>query len=334
MENIKKILIKLPKSESMVINAFPLLLQLGERYPKAEINLLLDYDQSWVLNFLPFKVLSYKMPKEKMNLLEIHQYCANFHDIFNIDLFFDFENTLQSSFLGFNFRARHRIGFQTGMNKYLYTKSFANVGNLNFTNKSLLLLENFLNTEIEPFKIAKEIKVYDERSSTDSNVIPLFKTPEKKPFIMVMLDDFASVSTQIHHWKKFFDGFEKQRFVIWSAEDEDVISDLFLSIDLGHNELYMHKGKKIEELSYILSKMEAVVTNNLLCEGLCTYLNHDLFSFHFNGEAMNEYKFFEGKPIICEFLSEDKIILKNQDEDLVKTSMNEVVDYIHQFLKL
>jgi hypothetical protein len=64
-------------------------------------------------------------------------------------------------------------------------------------------------------------------------------------------------------WKKFFDLFTNQKFVIWSLDDQDAISDLFSKIDLGKNHLTMHTGFFAKEMTYLFSKVSGVVTNNI-----------------------------------------------------------------------
>ena len=99
---INKILVKCPPMHTDAFSVFPFLMALGERFPKAEINLLCEENSSVAFNFLPYRVRCFERPKKKMSLIQTHHFCANLNDLFNIDLFFDLENSFNSSFMGFN----------------------------------------------------------------------------------------------------------------------------------------------------------------------------------------------------------------------------------------
>ena len=198
---IKKILVKFPRAELDAVNCLPFLVTLSEEFPKAEINVITEEGCSYILSFLPFKLRSYERPATKLSLIETHHYCANLHDVFNIDLFFDLENSLNSAFLGFNFRSKERVGYEVKWNKYLLTKRFPDQPMMPIEKKSMKLLELYLNKNLSDVRIAKSKETGQQIESIEK----LFKEPEPPKFIMVMLDNFASVSKQIDIWKSFFD---------------------------------------------------------------------------------------------------------------------------------
>ena len=109
VNDIKKILVKLPRNNNDVFSSFPFLVTLSEEFPKAEINIIVEDNGSTALGYLPFKIKVFERPANKMSLIETHHYCANMNDIFNIDLFFDLENSLNSAFMGFNFIHTERL---------------------------------------------------------------------------------------------------------------------------------------------------------------------------------------------------------------------------------
>lgn len=326
MEALKKILIKLPL-EFEPFSLFAFFIDLLERFPKADIAVIGQKGQTWIYHFLPVKVELFELPEKKMSLLEIHQYCVNNHNLFNIDLYLDLESSLNSSFLGFNFRSKKRFGFKTGVNKFFYHKSLEE-NNLSIENQANQLLELYLNEEIEN----ERLLFHYLKPIEESNVIPLFKKDAQIPFLFIMLKDFESVKNSINFWKEFFDSFEKQRFVIWSEEDENVISDLFLSIDLGKNELLMHKGKDVGELQYILKKAVGTITTTQQSEGLCCYYCIDSISLIFGERESFDYKRYENKPNLILVHSEDHIEVLQEESSL--EDINELVDYLHRYFKL
>lgn len=329
--NVRKILVKCPPGIENEFSTFPFLITLSEEYPKAEINIISEEGCSQAYNFLPFKTRFFERPKEKLSLFQTHHFCANLNDVFNVDLFFDLENNFNSAFMGFNFRSIERVGYETGLNKYFLTKRFPPQLALPIEVSSLKLLELYRERNFQDVKI---LKVRDEGSLVEP-IEQLFNEPEPPKFIMVMLDSFQNVSKQIGMWTKFFDCFQGQKFIICSLEDENLISELFASVDLGHNTLYMHRGTNSKELIYLLNKVKGVITNNVWSEGLCTYYGVNALSFF--GESTSvlpQYEYFRMKPQRFIFAESGEIKYKYLDEEKDFAEMNLVVDHIHFHFKL
>ena len=327
---VRKILVKFPREKNDVVRCFPFIITLSEEFPKAELNVIVEEGCSLALNFLPFKVRVFERPATKLSLIETHHYCANLHDIFNIDLFFDLENTVNSAFLGFNFRAKERVGYAVKWNKYLLTKSFPNPENMPIGKRSMKLLELYLNKDLKDVRISK----MRESGKTVEKIEKLFQEPEPPKFILIMLDNFTNVSAQIDNWKIFFDSFHHQKFVIWSMEDEDIISNLFASIDLGHNDLFMQRGCDIKEMLYLFSKVHGVIVNNLWAEGLCNYIGVDAISFLVKKENWPFYDYFKYRPqrILISQTGAHQYFVSDEVRELA--DMNQVVDQVHLNFKL
>jgi ADP-heptose:LPS heptosyltransferase len=327
---IKKILVKLPKLGDMIFLTFPFITILSEEFPKAEIQLIVEEGDMLALMFLPFKVKAIERPSDKKNLLETHQFVANTNEIFNVDLFFDLENTFNSAFIGFNFRAKERVGYDKGWNKHLLTKRYRQEFENNFERTSVRLLELYLNKSFNDFKIAHPIGEPQRNEKIDK----LFNEPEPPKFILIMLDNFSSVTKDIELWKKFFDSFEKQKFIIWTLKDEDIISEIFAKIDLDKNELYMHRGTFPKELNYILKKVTGIVVNNTWAESLCGYYNCSFVTFSTSDKAAVTFSYFKFRPLRIFFKDNLPTHLEHIDEDRKFESMNEVADFIHFNFKL
>lgn len=330
-EPIRKILIKCPPQLNDCFNLFPFLIAISEEFPIAEIFLVCEEGTSLAYQFLPFKLRAFERPKAKLNLIETHHFCANLHDIFNIDLFFDLENSFNSAFLGFNFRAKERVGYGVGWNKHLLTKKFPDQELLSLERKCVKLLELYLNKPLMDLKVSRVRTEGQKVLKIDQ----LFEEPEPPKFIMIMLDNIANVSKQIEHWKKFFDSFNGQKFIIWSQQDEKLISELFAKIDLGENSLYMHNGENPKELIYLLGKVVGVITNNLWAEGLCNYFGVVSESFIFDPSLkLPEYVYYYFKPQRFVFAETGEIHFSYLEEKREIAQMNHVVDHIHFNFKL
>lgn len=330
MEEVRKILVKFPREALDVISCFPFIVTLSEEFPKSEISIIVEEGCSLALNYIPFKIKVYERPKTKLTLIETHHFCANMHDIFNIDLFIDLENSLNSAFMGFNFRAKERVGYEVAWNKYLLTKKFPDQPYLSTEKKSMKLLELLLNKSFNDVRISKT----RETGQPIDNIEKLFQEPEQPKFIMVMLDNFSNVSKQIEMWKKFFDSFHNQKFVIWSMEDEGGISDLFASIDLGHNNLFMQRSSASKEMIYLFSKVKGVITNNLWGEGVCNYFGVDCMTLLDSKNNWPNYDFFRYRPQRVLFSPEGPIKYYFLDEVREWGEINQVVDQIHLNFKL
>jgi len=328
---IRKILIKCPPALNDCFNLFPFLIAVSEEFPTAELFLVCEEGTSLAYQFLPFKLRAFERPKTKLNLIETHHYCANLHDIFNIDLFFDLENSFNSAFLGFNFRAKERVGYGVGWNKHLLTNKFPEPINTSLERKCVKLLELYLNKPLMDLKVSR-VRTEGQKVAP---VEQLFQEPEPPKFVMVMLDNLVNVTKQIEHWKRFFDSFNGQKFVIWSQQDEELISELFAKIDLGENSLYMHKGENPKELTYLFNKVMGIVTNNVWAEGLCNYYGVIQASFIFDTQtALPDYSYFFFKPQRFIFQENAPVQFSYMDEKRELEGMNHVVDQIHFNFKL
>lgn len=327
---VRKILVKFPRTELEVVNCLPFLVTLSEEFPKAELNVIVEEGCSLILSFLPFKVKFYERPKTKLSLIETHHYCANLHDVFNVDLYFDLENTLNSAFMGFNFRSKERVGYEVKWNKYLLTKRYPDQPMMPMEKKSMKLLELYLNKNLNDVRISKS----KENGQAIDNIEKLFQEPEPPKFIMIMLDSFATVSKQIDLWKKFFDSFHGQKFVIWSRQDEGIISDLFASIDLGHNDLFMQRGANIKEMIYLFSKVRGVIVNDVWAEALCNYIGVDSISFFDKKENWPTYEYYKYRPQRILFNQDGSAQYFILDEVREYKEMNQVVDQLHLNFKL
>lgn len=328
---IRKILVKAPPEKEAAFNIFPFLIALSEEYPKAEINIICEEKCSLAYNFLPFKVRAFERPKDKLSLIETHHYCANLDDVFNVDLFFDLENTFNSAFMGFNFRAKERVGYEVGWNKYFLTKRFIPEQSTSIERSSLRLLESYTGKKNPELKVSR---IRTEGAQVEK-IEQLFKEPEPPKFIMVMLDSFKNITKQIEMWKKFFDSFHDQKFIIWSQEDEDLISEIFSSIDLGHNDLYMHRGSDTKELVYLLNKVQGVVVNDVWAEALCNYFGVSAVSLLTPEQvALPRYQYFIFKPQRFFFQANGSIKFSYLEEEREYSEMNQVVDHLHFYFKL
>ena len=330
-----RILVKIPPEKIEIFQVFPFFILLKEEYPDSDIFIICEEDCSTPFTFLPYKARVFERPKDKVNLIQTHQFVANLHEVFNLDLFFDLENSFNSAFLGFNFRSLERIGFDKGWNKHLLTKAFADEPTWSLEKKSIRLLENYIKknfSETRIFSEAVDLQIVEK-------VEKLFKEPVQPKFIMIMLYDLESTLKEIEIWKSFFDGFNNQKFVIWSLHNQDEVSELFAKIDTGKNYLFMHAGTFAKEIIYLFSKVLGVVTNNVWCESLGCYYGVTIYSIMPDTIADFNCAYYRYRPKRIRYpvvpLPDVELTFSLDAADERKfESMNAVIDYLYLAFKL
>lgn len=320
----EKILIKIPRLEQKIFSCFSFLFFLTEEFPKAEINIIVESGDALAFKFLPFKVKVFERPKEKQSLVETHHFVANLHEVFNIDLFFDLEGTFNSAFIGYNFRSTVRVGFENGWNKYLLTNRFPPSREKSFEKIALELFENFFQKKLSAEKINHQIFHNQKNEKIDQ----LFSAPEPPKFLMIMVDNFSQLTKNIEFWKEFFDHFHGQHFIIWSRNDEDIVSEIFAKLDLNQNKLFMHRGSIPSEICLLLKKVDGVITDNFWSEGLCLFHGIPVIAFIRSEDEEVIYSHFKEAP--CRVIVDRGLpyLLKGEEEKSLVV-FNELIDFIH-----
>lgn len=330
MNDVHKVLVKFPREKNELFQCFPFIIALSELLPKAEINIVVEEGHLPLFSFLPFKVRAFQRSKYKTNLPGTHQFCANLNDIFNVDVFFDLEGSFNSAFMGFNFRARERVGYAEGWNKYLLNRTYTPMPALDVEARAIHLLEKFTNQNLNDLRVF----IRKDSSRPDEKLESLFSAPEAPKFLLVMLNDFHSVVKEIEIWKQFFNCFENQNFIIYADSNQHAISEILHKMDTK-NKLYMHYGDDYLVLKYLLSKVSGVVTNNLWAEGLSLYYGVETISILEKNLTLPKYQYFRYKAnrvlhdtkAIGTFINQD-----GQEKNL--DDINHLVDEAHFLFKL
>ncbi len=330
MNEIHKVLIKFPREKNQLFQCLPFVIALSEALPKAEINIIVEEGCLPLFSFLPFKVRAFQRPKYKANLPGTHQFCANLNDIFNIDVYFDLEGSFNSAFMGFNFRAKERVGYAEGWNKYLLNRTYTPMPALDIEAQAIHLLEKFTDQNFS------DLKVYLRKDTTksDEKLEALFTAPESPKFILVMLNDFHSVVKEIEIWKQFFNCFENQNFIIYAESNQHAISEILHKMDTK-NKLYMHYGEDYLVLKFLLSKVAGVVANNLWAEGLSVFYGVETISILDKKLDLPKYQYFRHKP--NRVLHDFKVIetfINQEGQDKKLDDINHLVDEAHFLYKL
>jgi hypothetical protein len=159
LEVPRKFLIRTRRGPLGQLAAFPLLHGLNERFPESELIVISDKNEAPFFSILPFKVNCLERPTQIQSLAALHKWSYQQKDIFNIDVFFDLESTLTSSWIGFTFRAKERWGKNGGIKSYFLNKKInENLGQRALDAFSTDLLCAFLQNKQRPASLVNPLK--------------------------------------------------------------------------------------------------------------------------------------------------------------------------------
>jgi len=318
-------LIKGPSTDQEVVSSFPLIHLIKERNPDAKISIVLDEGQNNLYNFLSFKVDVFFLPESKSNLIGVHHFAVNLLEVFNVDIFIDLENSLKSSFLGFSFKAKHKLGYKKGMNSIFLShklESDDKKSNENDDEKFLKLFSSYVNKDYLDYKV----KTFLEHKS---------KLDEKKNReILVVLSNTVDYKNEL---LKLFLEFEKKNFSISLINKVNLIdSGDFLKELKAQNSSNSFMPKNFltfAELQVGIIESAIVITDIEWVSFISAYLGRDSFLLSRSNKDMPKFRYFESSPMRISFES-GSIILNMEKENQKVSDIKGLVDFIHKFLDL
>ncbi len=287
-----KTLVKSPSDPFSFIAAIPFLDCLAKREDLSEIALLIDEDLFFLSEFLSQKIFTYSLPKTQKNILGVHKYSVNQHHIFNTETYFDLESSLSSSYLGYCFKARHRIGFKNGWHSFFYHQKQELA--------SLPLDENYLSLYQSYFKDESvENVIKGEGLTPRSNLLFLNQVPEN--YILLLLD--LSNEEERALWLKRLNQFEGQSFII--AELSGLIQlDRFYEGLESRNQYVFEKSPEMSRVVTLAKRTQGVITNLDWMAWIMTLYAPKVIYLH--QKALTELKCYHQAPLALESSPEDQ----------------------------
>jgi len=322
---MKTFLIKGPLTDQEVVSSFPLIHLIKECHPDAKISIVLDEGQNNLYNFLSFSVDVFFLPESRSNLIGVHHFAVNLLEVFNVDVFIDLENSLKSSFLGFSFKAKHKLGYKKGMNAIFLTHKLESDDkklNDNADEKFLKLFCSYINKDYLDYKV----KTFLEKKS---------KLKEKKDReILVVLSNTVDYKNEL---LKLFLEFEKKSFLISLINKVNLIDDgdflKELRVQNSSNNFIAKNISTFTELQVGIIESALVITDIEWVGFISAYLGRDSFLLSRNNKDMPKFKYFESSPMRISF--ENGFIILNMEKENQKISdIKALVDFIHKFLDL
>jgi hypothetical protein len=292
---IAKILIYVPKDLTELTAAIPFFHVLHESYPDAQLQAIATkYSQKFLKSF-SFKIETFVYDDKEMGLPGIHKYAVNNHEIFNIDLFLDLEGTLKSSFLGFSFKSKSRVGFEKGVNKFLLTHRVLPIDSYRPDRKYLGLLENFMECSFSGRKVIGLERVELEN---EKNADELEKSP---PYFLIHANDLLE---QKEFWNDFFRFFDDQYFVVWFdpelGEGKLEETSSFLKALESENKYELRTGTD-EFFMKLLLHSEIFLTEDLIWTCFANYFGKNTYCLVSKATDIPFMEHFERTAVLIEW---------------------------------
>lgn len=200
----EKFLIRASSSDLENALCIPLIHFIHENFSKCEIDIILDEGQFNPFNLLPFPVRTFTLPHEKSTIAGVHHFAYNLKEVFNIDYYIDLAGGIKEAVLGASFKAIRRIGFATGMHKYLLTDRIE-LGRRPKTDRDYML---FAPPLVENYDAEKLFKVKAVETMPPA-------VQGEAAFLLVIIDTIHCTASKNQIWLDFFDSLIGERIAIY-----------------------------------------------------------------------------------------------------------------------
>jgi len=357
MENLKKVLLRIPKDANNSISSFPFLHFLKSVLgSETQFHVIIDEDTEDLFNLLPFEVSSYVLPKDKNNLRGVHHFSCNLHDVFNVDYFFDFENTAKSNLMGWTFKCKERYGISRGVSKFLLNKRITlkepntSLEELGFSYLEELTGQNFKGKKIRADKItlAEEDFLFDELieqgeeafektlSERELKIKAIEKGLGKDPYILCLINVDELKRFDKDFWVQILRTFENVNFrtciigSTFSSTDQEMYTQFFQSFSSKkfNSPLFC---ENYSDITGLLKGSKGVITNEWTAGSISSYFGVDSFVLPVdNSIIFPKTKYFTISPryiVMNDGLPQTVI---HSDEEKKISGFSELVDFIHK----
>ncbi len=273
---MKKVLIKSSAEAEDIICIFPLLHVLKEKYKADEINIIIESDYKFLLEGLPFESRCWDLPADKKSYLGIHHWAYNLHDIFNIDLSIDLEDSLKSSFINLCFNPKVRLGSRKGIRYFINNYKLRKDFEINKLMYGLDILGEFLEDDFSILKVGHKFE--------NTEIL-------EYPYVVLYLDELENDWAL---WVDILDQFDEQSFVFWTNKDKSSLDDLYSKLS-KRNSYIVKDNSNLKDLGLLLENSKGLVTNQTWAAQYANYLNID--SVLINEAKLKEISFFKGTSL-------------------------------------
>lgn len=287
---MKKILIKAPKTKEEILSSYLIVHHLYNDLPEVEISIIVDEQLEKYYHYIPFDIKTYTVNDLRMSLPAIHKFAYNLHDVFNIDYFFDLQESKESAFYGVAFRAKERYGFDEGFMRGLF------LNNLVERNEETSVDFQYLDLLKASGLFASELSTFSGNDDSDTKLDSVLKN------ILLIFEDFSFDEGQII--KLIKDNFPDSTISVYSEN----LGVEFKGINPVHD---------VDELLNLLQKPSLTICNTPYYYGVLKYMKNKFLSF---GKFSQSYPFFDGQCLCIKIAENGKIEnLSVDNEELLDT---------------
>lgn len=260
---MNKILIFAPSSEEEVVSSFPLIHLIDEHLNPEEINIIQYGETAKLYNALPYKIKLYDIPKGYYNLLGIHKFSKNLHDVFNISHFFDLRGEFLSQWTGKSFASCERIGeSKAWWSKFLLNYPLENIGSRGQDSFYTKLIGEYLKEDISEYRLFN-------KDQFTTNSVDTCK-------ILFLIDDIDKENGSYDFWYDSFEHFSNQPMTLalyQTGDDTREFLDMSKEKLLESIFLTIHEPEECFEL---IKVAKIVVTTNRWVARLACYFNKEV----------------------------------------------------------
>lgn len=249
-----KILIKSPKDNWEVLSALPFYQKVEELYKGCEISLIENDQTRKLFEFLDLPIMHYHLPERLNHFLGVHKFSVNENNLFNIDIYFDLENTMVSSYLGRCFKARERFGFDRGIKSLFTNKKVTPPEGQDLDFQFLHLLEKARGETLKE----TGLKVRELTPTQET----LFKTqvPQEALLAIINLSDDAEVD----FWLRFFQEMPRCKVMVVETSSSPRLDRFYESLGERKTDFVFDKTPGPARIKSLASTALGVLTNDLL----------------------------------------------------------------------
>ncbi|MGB0453516.1 MAG: hypothetical protein ACPGJV_07355 [Bacteriovoracaceae bacterium] len=244
---MKKVLLHPRNLRSDLIDCLYLVHHFNLEHEDCQAHILLSEkcDDFEILHLSPFECEIHHYQEQDLKTLPLaHKYAYNLHDVFNIDYYFDFHDSVVSAFLGTCFRAKEKIGYRTTLRKVFLTRPMVK-------NDSQNILSDFFNALDVDFRLEK--KDVTNPFLKPHSLLLWLKNKESLSFVLKYEEELFHHFEEIHVFFDEGNSFEGDfsNFRIKLIEDADVLRSKIDSFgglafdDLRDFKLFDYLGKEL-----------------------------------------------------------------------------------------
>lgn len=290
------ILIKSPILPRDFIASLPILQTIINNNHQQNIAYLIQEDQQDLFDFLPSGLSMHVLPKEKDSFLGVHRFSVNESALFNIQTYMDLRGDLSSSYLGYCFKAKKRVGAAKGLNRFFYTHPIIEKEMIGFDQKMDLILKKVFDEPVEIQSIQPTQKI--------SNIVNLFERDVPEDYLLVVID--LSQEQADEWWVSFLNGFENQKFIIVETSEHPQLDRFYKKLDQKNSYLF-DKNPDSKRLFQLATRTKGVLSNQQTLAWMLAKEGIDVLCF--TREESYKIAKIQFVPIVCSIENETLIDL-------------------------